>query len=435
MNSNVFSSIKRFSGRDKDNMQMTVFIVYIDDISDIWGVQFWEYILIFSGVLIFYNYAGYAILAAVLNSFMRTKDRVDPNSPIVPKVSFIVAAFNEGSIIREKILNSLDQDYPMDNIEFLFITDGSTDDTPGIVSAYPSIRLLHEPQRRGKSAAVNRAVNAATGDILIFSDANTMLNKEAVRLIARHYRDPKVGGVAGEKKVLATVTTSDDSPGAGEGMYWKYESKLKQIDSDFYSVVGAAGELFSLRKELYEPLPHNTILDDFVLSLRAAQKGSRIIYERDAYATELPSFSLQDEKKRKVRIAAGGFQSIVMLWPLLLFWRHPRLTFLYVSHRVLRWTLSPLCLILALAANMVLVLASDSQLFTMIMILQLAFYGLAVLSLAPAVAASKLGNLCKIPYYFVFMNVSVILGFLRWLKGSQSAVWEKARRAEPGIAK
>jgi biofilm PGA synthesis N-glycosyltransferase PgaC len=124
-----------------------------------------------------------------------------------------------------------------------------------------------------------------------------------------------------------------------------------------------------------------------------------------------------------------------MLWPLLLFWRHPRLTFLYVSHRVLRWTLSPLCLILALAANMVLVLASDSQLFTMIMILQLAFYGLAVLSLAPAVAASKLGNLCKIPYYFVFMNVSVILGFLRWLKGSQSAVWEKARRAEPGIAK
>jgi len=403
-------------------------------------MQFWQYIFFTSCALIFYNYAGYAILAAVLNTFMRTKDRVDPNSPLTPKVSFIVAAFNEGSIIREKVLNSLDQDYPVDSLEFLFITDGSTDDTPGIVSAYPSIRLLHEPQRRGKSTAVNRAVNAATGDILIFSDANTMLNKEAVSLIARHYGDPKVGGVAGEKKVLsgpASVATEGASPsdvGGGEGMYWKYESKLKQIDSDFYSVVGAAGELFSLRRGLYEPLPHNTILDDFVLSLRAAQKGYRVIYERNAYAAELPSFSIQDEKKRKVRIAAGGFQSIVMLWPLLLFWRHPRLSFLYVSHRVLRWTISPLCLILALIANIVLVLAFDSQLFTMILLLQLVFYGLAILSLAPAVAGSKLGKIGKIPYYFVFMNVSVILGFFRWLKGSQSAVWEKARRAEAGMA-
>ncbi|HEY8972228.1 MAG TPA: glycosyltransferase family 2 protein [Puia sp.] len=394
-------------------------------------MQFWQYLFIVSCAVVFYNYAGYAILAAVLNSFMRTKARVDPNFPLTPKVSFIVAAFNEGSIIREKVLNSLDQDYPTDSIEFLFITDGSTDDTPGIVSAYPSIRLLHEPQRRGKSAAVNRAVNAATGDILIFSDANTMLNKEAVRLIARHYRDPKVGGVAGEKKVLAAGMSS---PGAGEGMYWKYESKLKQIDSDFYSVVGAAGELFSLRRGLYAPLPHDTILDDFVLSLRAAQKGYRVIYERDAYAAELPSFSIQDEKKRKVRIAAGGFQSIAMLWPLLLFWRHPRLSFLYLSHRVLRWTLSPLCLILALVANLILFFTTDNQFFTLTLAAQLAFYGLATLSLIPVVAAGRLGKLCKIPYYFVFMNVSVILGFFRWLKGSQSAVWEKARRAEAGIA-
>src|SRR5438445_4745034 len=122
-------------------------------------MHFWQYIFFISCAVVFYNYAGYAILAAALNTFMRAKDRPDPNSPVTPKVSFIVAAFNEGTIIREKIRNSLDQDYPADSIEFLFITDGSTDDTPGIVSAYPSIRLLHEPQRGGKSAAVNRAVN------------------------------------------------------------------------------------------------------------------------------------------------------------------------------------------------------------------------------------------------------------------------------------
>lgn len=397
-------------------------------------MQFWLYIFILSCAIVFYNYAGYAILTAILNGFMRKKDRPDPKAPLAPAISFIVAAYNEGDIIRAKILNSLDQDYPAGGIEFLFITDGSTDDTPGIVSAYPSVRLLHEPQRNGKAAAVNRAVNAATGNILIFSDANTMLNKDAVRLIARHYRDPTVGGVAGEKKVLppASVVATSDA-GAGEGLYWKYESRLKQIDSDFYSVVGAAGELFSLRKNLYEPLPHDTILDDFVLSLRAAQRGFRIIYERDAYATELPSFSIADEKKRKVRIAAGGFQSIVMLWPLLLFWRHPRLSFLYLSHRVLRWTLSPLCLILALVANTALAFSTDSQLFIFTLALQVLFYGLAVLSLAPAIQNSRAGKICKIPYYFVFMNVSVILGFFRWLKGSQSAVWEKARRAEAGI--
>jgi biofilm PGA synthesis N-glycosyltransferase PgaC len=395
-------------------------------------MQFWQYIFIISCALVFYNYAGYAILAALLNKFVRTKDKPDPNSPLTPGVSFIVAAFNEESIIREKVLNSLAQDYPADQIEFIFITDGSSDRTGDIVGEFPSVRVMHEPQRRGKSVAVNRAVAAAKKDILIFCDANTMLNPEAVRLIARHYRDPQVGGVAGEKKVLSP-DADHASPGAGEGMYWKYESRLKKIDSDFYSVVGAAGELFSLRKSLYDPLPHDTILDDFVLSLRAAEKGYRIIYERDAYAMELPSFSMADEKKRKVRIAAGGFQSIGMLRSLFLFWRHPRLSFLYISHRVLRWTLSPLCLLLALISNLILVFIADNQIFKLTMALQLLFYGMAILSRLPAVTEHKLGKIFKVPYYFAFMNVSVILGFFRWLKGSQSAVWEKARRADTGV--
>ena len=406
-------------------------------------MQFWEYIFIISCAIVFYNYAGYAILAAILNLFIRkipnppdvphSRDASDPTStPATPGISFIVAAFNEEDLIRNKILNSLDQDYPEDQIEFIFITDGSSDRTPERVAAYPGIRLLHEPQRLGKSAAVNRAVGEARQDILIFSDANTTLNRDAVRNIARHYSDPHVGGVAGEKKVISNAAQADGS-GAGEGMYWKYESRLKKIDSDLYSVVGAAGELFSLRKELYEILPDNTILDDFVLSLKAAQKGFRIIYEPQAYAMELPSFSLKDEQKRKIRIAAGGFQSIVMLRSLFLFWRHPRLSFLYISHRVLRWTLSPLCLILALVSNLILCFESDNQLFKISFAMQLLFYGMALISRVPVIMNHKYGKFFKIPYYFAFMNVSVILGFFRYLKGSQSAIWEKARRAEAGI--
>jgi biofilm PGA synthesis N-glycosyltransferase PgaC len=409
-------------------------------------MQFWEFIFIISCGIVFYNYGGYAILAAALNSFTR-KIPIPPGSPALPGVSFIVAAFNEESLIREKILNSLEQDYPADRIELIFITDGSSDKTPDIVAGYSktniasasidsaskaSIRLLHEPQRRGKSAAVNRAVLEAKNEILIFSDANTSLNRDAVRNIARHYADPRTGGVAGEKKVL-TDTANADGSGAGEGMYWKYESKLKKIDSDFYSVVGAAGELFSLRKELYEPLPDNIILDDFVLSLKAAQKGFRIVYDPEAYAMELPSFSLKDEQKRKIRISAGGFQAILLLRSLFKFWRHPRLSFLSISHRVLRWTLSPLCLILAFISNLILCFYSDNQIFKIAFTLQLLFYGMAVLSRVPAIANHKLGKIFKIPYYFAFMNVSVILGFFRFLKGSQSAVWEKARRVEAGI--
>jgi poly-beta-1,6-N-acetyl-D-glucosamine synthase len=283
----------------------------------------WLLALIISCLLVFYNYIGYVLPIYLWNRLHKLRTPTLPQHPDDwPTVTFIVAAYNEQDCIREKILNSLDQDYPADKLEFIFITDGSTDETPQITSGYTRIHALHEPERKGKSAAINRSVATAHNDILIFSDANTLLNREATGNIARHYLDPKIGGVAGEKKVLSTTTHAQEV-GESEGLYWKYESFLKQQDSNFYSVVGAAGELFSLRTKLYEPLPHNIILDDFVLSLRVAQQGFRIRYEPDAYAVELPSFTIADEQKRKVRIAAGGFQAIGLLTPLLAFWRYP----------------------------------------------------------------------------------------------------------------
>ena len=378
--------------------------------------------------IVLYNYAGYALIAIMLPPFRRKKGAVADTGESLPSISFIVAAFNEEDLIRKKILNSLDLQYPGGEIEYIFVTDGSTDRTPAIVGEYPSMILMHEPQRRGKAAALNRAVGVARGEVVLISEANTILNTDAVMYIGRHYADGKVGGVAGEKRVIP-VEGDPEQPGEGEGMYWRYESLLKKIDSRCYSVVGAAGELFSLRRGLYTELPENTILDDFVLSLRAAQQGFRILYEPRAYAMELPSFSYRDEQKRKVRIAAGGFQSIGMLRGLFRFWRHPRLSFLYISHRVLRWTLSPLCLILAFAAHFILCFANGAVFFRVIFGLQLLFYGMALL----AVFVKKGNKLLKIPYYFTFMNVSVILGFFRWLTGRQSALWEKARRAKAGI--
>jgi len=384
----------------------------------------WKFIFWISCFIIFYNYLGYALLLYVINKLRSRKRQAPPTS--LPSVSFIVAAYNEEDCIRKKIENAFQQEYA-GSIEYLFITDGTTDATNAIIAEYPRVKLLYQPERRGKSAALNRVVAAATGDILIFSDANTILNTAATHNIARHYADPKVGGVAGEKKVIS-ASGEGDEVGAGEGMYWKYESFLKKLDSDFYSVVGAAGELFSLRRELFEPVGDEIILDDFVISMKVAQRGYRVIYEPAAYAMELPSFSIRDEQKRKVRIAAGGFQAMVILRSLLKFWKQPALSFLYISHRVLRWTLSPIGFILAFLSNLVLFAADAGLVYSALFLVQLAFYAMALLA---SVIPEKKGifKIFRLAYYFVFMNVSVIRGFFRFMRGRQPAAWERSRRS------
>lgn len=384
----------------------------------------WELVFWLSCGIVFYNYAGYAIFIFIVNKLKNKKQLPSPPD-YYPSVSFIVAAFNEEDCIEKKILNSLEQLYPSDKIEFIFITDGSNDATPDIVRKYSSVQLLHSTERKGKTAALNRAVLHASNEILIFSDANTILNKEASSNIAKHYFDKIVGGVAGEKKVI-TLESDEENAANSEGFYWKYESFLKKLDSEFFTVVGAAGELFSVRKNLYEPVAPEVILDDFIISMKIAQKGYRIIYEPSAFAMELPSFSIEDEKKRKVRISAGGFQSIAMLPEALFFWKHIKLSFLYISHRVLRWTLSPLCLILALISNFALA-SFSSNVYKYFFVLQAAFY-LAGLAYQFSLTVRKRFSVLKLPYYFIFMNVSVFHGFFKYLQKKQSSAWEKSRR-------
>ena len=387
---------------------------------------FWKFVLWISCLIVFYNYAGYAIIIFLLNKLRNKKTPIPPDG-FYPSVSFIVAAYNEEDCIERKIENSLEQIYPAEKIEFIFITDGSTDATPDIIRKYPSIQLLHSNERKGKSAALNRAIENALNEILVFSDANTILNKEACLQISKHYFDKSVGGVAGEKKVVA-LNNGNQNATSGEGFYWKYESLLKKLDSDFYTVVGAAGELFSVRKNLYHAVPSEAILDDFIISMKIAQRGYRIIYEPSAFAMELPSFSMQDEKKRKVRIAAGGFQAMFILSEALFFWKHPKLSFLYISHRVLRWTLSPLCLFLALVSSFIVTIFPSEPVYKIIFLIQALFYLTAFLYwLSPSLG--KKFSLLKLPYYFSFMNISVFEGFLKFIQKKQSSAWEKAKRS------
>ncbi|MBE7171068.1 MAG: glycosyltransferase family 2 protein [Williamsia sp.] len=379
--------------------------------------------------IVFYTFAGYGIVLyflVKLKKLFAGRKVLVYNLDNLPTLTLIVAAYNEEDIIEEKIRNTLSLHYPADKLHFIFVTDGSSDRTPDLVRPHTRIRLMHTPERRGKIVAMHRAMQQVTTGIAVFTDANTHLNKDALINLARHYADRQVGAVSGEKRVR--VSRVSDAT-AGEGFYWKYESLLKKWDSELFSVVGAAGELFSVRTDLYEPVPSDTIVDDFMISLQIAAKGYRIVYEPDAYAMEDSSANTKEELKRKIRIAAGGMQSILRLTSLLNPFKHPVLSFQYISHRVLRWTITPFCMILVLLLNIGIVFYNDQPLYRVLLGAQLLFYVLAFAGWMFERREIKVKPLF-VPFYFCLMNYAVIMGIKRYFSKQQSAAWDKAKRKE-----
>jgi len=378
--------------------------------------------------IIFYTYLGYGMLIWMLNKAKSTFKKLPSSAGaphFEPAVALIIAAFNEEDYIEDKIKNTLALDYPEDKLFVYFVTDGSNDSTPQIIQKYPRFTLLHLPQRNGKAAAMNRAMNFIKEPYVIFCDANTVLNKECVKELVKFYADHAVGAVAGEKKIYQPVNTKAAS--AGEGLYWKYESFLKKQDAEFYTVVGAAGELFSVRTALYQPIEEGVLIEDFVLSLRIAKAGYVVKYAPGAYAVESSSASIKDEQKRKIRISAGGFQAIYMLRELLNVFKYGKLSFQYISHRVLRWAITPVCLLLLLPLNILLVVFRAGLVYDCLLVMQFFFYLAGLLGWFFANRNIKIKAL-YVPYYFLFMNISVFWGFKRFLKGQQSVLWEKAAR-------
>ncbi len=377
--------------------------------------------------VVWYTFLGYGLLLYLLVKIKRWKNgrTVLPEAgSYTPTLTVVIAAYNEADIIEQKIQNTLALYYPSHKLQLIIVTDGSSDDTPGIVARYPRIQLLHQPQRHGKIAAVHRAMAHVQSDITLFTDANTFLNKEALLQLCRHYRDKRVGAVSGEKRVHSG-DASDAT--AGEGLYWKYESTLKRWDADLYSIVGAAGELFSIRTALYQPVPEDTILDDFMISLQVAAKGYRIAYEPAAAATESGSESIAEELKRKIRISAGGIQSILRMKQLMNPFHHALLSFQYISHRVLRWTITPFLLVLSFLLNGIIAWQQQDVFYGTIFLLQTLFYTMALLGWLMEKKQVSI-KLLFIPFYFCMMNYAVIAGICRYLQKKQGAAWEKAKR-------
>ncbi len=377
--------------------------------------------------IVFYTYVGYGIvlyfLVKIKSFFIKPVVLLDGS--YTPSLTLIVAAYNEEQVIEEKIKNTLSLHYPEDKFRIIFITDGSTDKTASIIANYPQIQLLHQEGRSGKIAAVHRAMQHVQTEIVVFTDANTFLNKEALLRIAKYYVNPKVGAVSGEKRVH--IEDASDAT-AGEGFYWKYESKLKKWDAELYSVVGAAGELFSVRTNLYEAVEPDTLLDDFMISMKIAMKGYKIAYDPDAYAVESSSENLKEELKRKVRIAAGGIQSTIRTSKLFNPFFRPLLGFQYISHRVLRWTITPFLMLLSLLLNCIIVAQSASTIFVLLLIAQVGFYTSAVVGWLLESRQIRV-KILFIPYYFCFMNYCMLAGMYRYFFTQKASVlWDKAKR-------
>ncbi|MCX6245234.1 MAG: glycosyltransferase family 2 protein [Bacteroidetes bacterium] len=382
---------------------------------------------------VFYAYIGYGILILLITKTRRlfglNRRRPSQEPDAEPAVTLFIAAYNERDVVAEKMKNTYELDYPRNKLHILWVTDGSDDGTPELLSGYEGVRVLHQPKRNGKIGAMNRGMKFVRTPIVVFCDANTILNASSIRRIVNLFSDPVVGCVSGEKRILAPGRAS--AAGAGEGLYWRYESTLKRLDAELYSVAGAAGELFAIRTGLYKEMERDTLLDDFMISLRVAQQGYTIQYDPEAYAIEAPSANVKEELKRKIRISAGGLQSVIRLRSLLNIFRYGTLSFQYFSHRVLRWTLAPLSLLLLIPASGILAMnerISGLGIYTTLWWLQVVFYMAALIGwyLENHLVRVKI---LFVPYYFFIMNLSVFLGFRRLVRGSQSVNWVRAKRS------
>ena len=388
---------------------------------------FWLFV-----ALVFYTYIGYGLLLYIILKVRSLIKRPSPTPQLpaderdYPEVTLMICAYNEESVVEEKMRNTRALDYPKDKLCVMWVTDGSNDRTNELLSAYPEVKLVFSPERRGKAAAMQHGLQENKAEYVVFTDANTMLNTEAISEVMRQFMREDVGCVSGEKRVAAR--TEGQAAAESEGLYWKYESLLKQWDSDLYSAMGAAGELFAVRMSCYQPAPSNALLDDFMISMLILNKGYRIAYTSEAYAMEFGSANLQEESKRKRRIAAGGLQSIWWLRSMMNPLRRPLVAFQFVSHRVLRWSLTPVAMLLLVPLNIALVALGAGKVYAAVLIAQAVFY-LAAFAGYILAKAGKKNKWLYVPYYFLFMNTNVFRGMNYLRSHSSSGTWEKAKRA------
>jgi len=376
----------------------------------------------FCALAVVYAYVAYPLAVAVLaKCFGNNPVAPQVDESELPRVSLLIAAYNEAATIRERVENALLLDYPADRLEIVVASDGSSDETNAIVREFtdPRVRLLDYQQRRGKAEVLNAAFSELTGDIVVLSDANTFTDAAAVRNLVRWFQDPAVGVVCGQL-VLTDPTTGKNV----DSLYWRYETFMKRFESRLGGLLGANGAIYAIRHDLFPGIRSNTLIDDFVIPLviRLRTRCS-IVYDDQAIAYEETPAAIGSEFKRRARIGTGGFQSLSALWRLL----NPAegwISFTFLSHKIARW-LCPFFLLGALAAN-VLLIANPTYQITFAV--QCALYSVAALG-TQSTGGRMTSKCLRLTTLFAGMNLALLVGFWKWLTTEPGGTWTRTARS------
>lgn len=368
--------------------------------------------------LIAYSYVIYPIISFMVSRFRKIKTL----SYHYPEITIVIAAYNEIEYIAQKIENTLALDYPPELLKVLVVTDGSTDGTEQMIFSDQRIQSMHLAERKGKAAALNRAFSQIKKGVVICTDANTMLNKIAIKELVKHFQDPGIGAVAGEKRL------EDNSKGAvAENYYWKYESQLRQWDSLIYAVPGAAGELFAIQRDCFTPISEDTVCDDLLITMQVLEQGKRVIYEPLAYGVEKASVDIAGEWKRKCRIAAGNMQFMLRFNMIRFMLQYPLAAFQLFSRKIVRWLIVPYCILALFIVGIILWIAEPTGILLGLVYVQTIFFTWALLGLL-LLKHRRLPSTVFFAFYFMMANSAMIVGGLRYLKGDSFVLWEKVRR-------
>jgi cellulose synthase/poly-beta-1,6-N-acetylglucosamine synthase-like glycosyltransferase len=371
--------------------------------------------------IVLYSYFIYPLIVAVMVRIAGARP-VAADDGYAPVVSVVISLYNEETVLPEKLRNLEATQYPREKLKFIFGSDGSTDGTIRILADWhhPGKTVIEFKERRGKGPVLNDLVRSADGEVVVFSDANTIYEPLTIARLVRSLADPAVGAVCGELILLAE---GSDAGGAGEVSYWSYENWLKRMESDLHSMFGATGPLYAIRRALFAPLPVNkSVTDDFLIPMNIVMKGYRFIYSRDALAYERTSGSMKGEFRRKARIGAQNFAGIAEFASLL----RPGAgfpAFALWSHKIVRWFV-PFFAVIALAATAL--LAASSAFYAIVFAVEIAFLVLGAAGFVADRSHVRLGG-AGLPYYILAMNAALLVGFFRYILKRQRTTWEVLR--------
>lgn len=376
-------------------------------------IMFWA-----TAFIIFYTYVGYSLFIMLLS---RVFNNAVKSGKYEPRVTFLITAYNEEKNIADKLRDTLAQNYPKDKLEVVVASDGSTDRTDEIVRQFSShgVRLIRVEGRVGKTGTQNQAVKMVKGEIIIFSDATTKFDRNAVKNIARNYADPTVGAVSGRYEYY---NPTGASIGIGNILFWKYENLIKSCQTRISTITGCCGCIYSVRRTLYEPLPPD-IISDLVEPLKILEKGYRIAFEPNAIAHEETTEKAAEEFYMRIRVISRGMRGMLYMKKLFNPLRYGFVSFQLISHKLLRW-LIPLFLVVIFLSNLFLL---SNPFYKIIFILQIAFYGMAFVGWVGERWNIKL-KFVSVPLYFSTVNIASVISLYKTLRGYKAVTWETLRK-------